>query len=119
MQRTTTLAVSFNAAAPACYYKQARNESMDWLLHIDPDEVAYPINNPSFSLAADLGSQPPYVGNVRHMNYEAVVEASDFTNRWEQATLFNPHGHMVDESLHGNRYATRVDYLILHVLLTT
>lgn len=78
---------------------------MEWLLHIDPDEVAYPMGNPSFNLAADLAAQPPHVAAVRLLNYEAMPEAVDVSNPFEQVTLFSPHAHAEESSLAALRYA--------------
>lgn len=78
-------------ALVSCCYLQARVDKVDWLVHIDPDEMIHCAAQPSMDFAAELASQPPHVSSVRFMNLEAFPEAGDLTNRYEQVTLFRTH----------------------------
>jgi hypothetical protein len=69
---------------------KAQEDGMDWLLHIDPDEIVLPVTGP-LSLAFALGRQPGHVSAVRFLNVEGQSEAGGIVNRFEQITLFRTH----------------------------
>lgn len=57
----------------------ALKDGMDWILHIDTDELVLPAASPggSFSLQQLLMAQPEDVDNVVFPNYESMPEAID------------------------------------------
>lgn len=74
---------------------KAKLSGIDWLMHIDPDELFFPGGGPVMSVTAVLGKIPPHVPGVRFMNYEGQPEIGDAVNRIEQVTLFRVHKHFI------------------------
>jgi hypothetical protein len=74
---------------------RSKLSGIDWLMHIDPDELFYPGGCPVMSVTAVLGKIPPHVPGVRFMNYEGQPEIGDAVNRIEQVTLFRAHKHFI------------------------
>ena len=62
----------------------AERDGVDWLLHIDTDELMYPGGGPSYSLQAVLAAQPAAVDTVVFPNYEAMPERDDVAAPFEQ-----------------------------------
>lgn len=75
-------------------HRAALDGRIDWLLHLDPDELFYP-GDQGTSIPTILARQPSHVPAVRFMNYEAQPEAGDVVNRYEQITLFRVHKHFI------------------------
>ena len=55
----------------------AAADGIDWLLHIDTDELAYPGGAPEFSLQRVLAAYPADVDTVVFPNYESLPERDD------------------------------------------
>lgn len=96
-------------SAPCCagYAQQealrrARAAGLDWLLHLDPDELFLP-GGPANSLAAALARQPPHVPAARFLNFEGQPEAGGLRNRFEQVSLFRAHKHHITPEAHHYR----------------
>ena len=66
----------------------AERDAIDWILHIDTDELMYPGNGPEYSLQTVLAAYPPDVDTVVFPNYEALPERDDVTAPFDQVTLF-------------------------------
>lgn len=86
---------------------RAQQSHVEWLIHIDADELLHP-GNPSFNIAVELASQPPHVSALRFMNFEGQVEAGDLVNRYEQVTLFRAHKHFVTPQVLEYRYVFKL-----------
>ncbi|KAL6776982.1 hypothetical protein ACKKBF_B19730 [Auxenochlorella protothecoides x Auxenochlorella symbiontica] len=82
--------------------RRAKEDGMQWLLHLDPDELVQP-GDASGSLAEVLGRVPPHVASLRFMNFEGQSEAGDVVNRYEQVTLFRVHKHFITPEAHWYR----------------
>jgi len=63
----------------------AAADGLQWLAHVDPDEALLPDGAAAGDLAAELGGVPAHVPALRFLNFEAMPEAADVANRWEQA----------------------------------
>ncbi|KDD73134.1 hypothetical protein H632_c2500p0 [Helicosporidium sp. ATCC 50920] len=85
----------------------ARRDGMDWMLHLDPDELFYPAS-PAFSIRQALAIVPSHVASVRFLNHEGQPEAMDLTNKYEQVTLFRRHKHWVTPEAHVYRSRLRL-----------
>lgn len=55
--------------------EMATRDSVDWLLHIDTDELMYPGGNDGFSLQHVLASFDDEVDTVVFPNYESLPES--------------------------------------------
>ena len=50
---------------------------MDWILHIDTDELVYPGGGPEYSIQRVLASVPADVDTIVFPNYESLPERDD------------------------------------------
>jgi hypothetical protein len=73
----------------------AERDGVDWLLHIDTDELMYPGSGPEFSLQTVLAAYPASVDTVVFPNYEALPERDDVSAPFDQVTLFKRNYHHV------------------------
>ena len=69
-------------------------QQVDWLMHLDPDELFLPGGNEA-NIAAELARQPSHIPAVRFLNFEGQPEVGDVVNRFEQVTLFRAHKHFI------------------------
>jgi hypothetical protein len=74
--------------------RRARESKMDWLIHLDPDELFLPGGNEA-SIQRELSKIPLSIPAVRFLNFEAQPEAGDVQNPYEQITLFRAHKHFI------------------------
>ncbi|GIL59605.1 hypothetical protein Vafri_14359, partial [Volvox africanus] len=66
---------------------RARAEGIQWMMHIDVDELLLP----AVSLAADLALVPAWAAAVKMHNHEALIESFEVNNKYEEVTLFKVH----------------------------
>ena len=66
---------SHHSAAPADAIGYAERDNIDWILHIDTDELLYPGGSNGFSLQRILGNYAQDVDTVVFPNYEAMPES--------------------------------------------
>jgi hypothetical protein len=66
----------------------AERDGVDWILHIDTDELMYPGSGPEYSLQTVLAAYPPDVDTVVFPNYEALPERDDVASPFAAVTLF-------------------------------
>ena len=77
----------------------AERDGVDWLLHIDTDELMYPGSGPEYSLQTVLAAYPASVDTVVFPNYEALPERDDVSAPFDQVTLFKRnHHHVVSDA---------------------
>ena len=55
----------------------AAKDGMDWILHIDTDELVYPGGGPEYSIQRVLAAVPPDVDTMVFPNYESLPERDD------------------------------------------
>lgn len=77
---------------------------MQWLIHMDPDELLYPQYAKFINLASELCGAPPSTPYIRFMNVEGWPEAGGIRNRYEQVTLFRSNKHMTPPASMKFRY---------------
>eukprot|EP00898_Chlorokybus_atmophyticus_P009170 jgi/Chlat1/9254/Chrsp99S08526 len=68
--------------------QMARDNKVEWLFHIDTDELVYPAGSPTFSIQRMLADIPSDVDNVVFANYEALAERDDVQEPFTEVTLF-------------------------------
>jgi hypothetical protein len=79
--------------------RRAHAGRLDWLVHLDPDELLLP-GGPALSATAALAAAPAHVPALRFMNFEATAEAGPISNRFEQVSLFRVHKHFIAPEAH-------------------
>ncbi|CAI0439819.1 unnamed protein product [Linum tenue] len=87
----------------------ARDEGMDWILHLDTDELIHPAGAPEYSLRRLLSDVPEDVNMVVFPNYESSVERDDIKEPFSQVSMFKKnYDHLPKEVYFGSyREATR------------
>ncbi|CAL1385734.1 unnamed protein product [Linum trigynum] len=87
----------------------AREEGMDWILHLDTDELIHPAGAPEYSLRRLLSDVPEDVNMVVFPNYESSVERDDIKEPFSQVSMFKKnYDHLPREVYFGSyREATR------------
>ncbi|KAL0708359.1 hypothetical protein Bca4012_074785 [Brassica carinata] len=66
----------------------AREAGMDWILHLDTDELIYPAGAREHSLRRLLLDVPPNVDMVIFPNYESSVERDDIKDPFTEVSMF-------------------------------
>ncbi|KAK9843726.1 hypothetical protein WJX81_003815 [Elliptochloris bilobata] len=84
----------------------AAADGIDWLLHIDTDELAYPGGAPEFSLQRVLAAYPADVDTVVFPNYESLPERDDVQDPFTEVTLFKRNYHHVVSDAYFKAYHT-------------
>ena len=75
LRQSTLLPPSNRCPAPADAIGYAERDNIDWILHIDTDELLYPGGSNGFSLQRILGNYAQDVDTVVFPNYEAMPES--------------------------------------------
>ncbi len=65
----------------------ARRDGVDWILHIDTDELVYPGGAPEFSLQSTLAALPADVDTLVFPNYESLPERDDVMDPFTEVLL--------------------------------
>ena len=77
----------------ACYNAEgiqlAQRDGVDWILHIDTDELVYPGGAPEYSLQRLLGSVPEDVDSLVFPNYESMPERDDISDPFTEVGCFS------------------------------
>ncbi|CAH2054510.1 unnamed protein product [Thlaspi arvense] len=80
----------------------ARDASMDWILHLDTDELIYPAGAREYSLRRLLLDVPPNVDMVIFPNYESSVERDDIKDPFTEVSMFKKnYDHLPKETYFG------------------
>ena len=83
---------------PAVAIEMATKDNVDWLLHIDTDELMYPGGSPSFSLQDVLAAFPDDVDTVVFPNYESLPESSKVHDPFTE--VMRPCSHLAGSCVH-------------------
>ncbi|KFM23531.1 hypothetical protein F751_4413 [Auxenochlorella protothecoides] len=86
--------------------KLARKDDMDWILHVDTDELMYPAGSPGFSLQEVLGAVPSHVDSLVFPNHEALPEREDVLNPFLEVTLFKKNFQHIVSDLYFKNYVS-------------
>lgn len=71
--------------------KLALQMGMDWIIHIDADELFYTQE----SVSQHFDFIPYNVGQVIYRNFEGVPESFEVKDYFKEVTLFKKHGHLL------------------------
>ncbi|ESR52142.1 hypothetical protein CICLE_v100311592mg, partial [Citrus x clementina] len=66
----------------------ARDEGMDWILHLDTDELIHPAGGREYSLRQLLLDVPGNVDMVIFPNYESSIERDDIKDPFSEVSMF-------------------------------
>ncbi|XP_009346981.2 glycosyltransferase-like At3g57200 [Pyrus x bretschneideri] len=87
----------------------AREAGMDWIIHLDTDELIYPAGTHEYSLRQLLSDVPGNVDMVIFPNYESSVERDDIKEPFSEVSMFKKnYDHLPKDVYFGNyKEATR------------
>ncbi|CAN6716469.1 unnamed protein product [Malus baccata var. baccata] len=87
----------------------AREAGMDWIFHLDTDELIYPAGTHEYSLRQLLSDVPGNVDMVIFPNYESSVERDDIKEPFSEVSMFKKnYDHLPKDVYFGNyKEATR------------
>ncbi|KAF5750238.1 hypothetical protein HS088_TW03G00571 [Tripterygium wilfordii] len=87
----------------------ARDAGMDWIIHLDTDELLHPAGAREYSLRQLLSDVPGNVDMVIFPNYESSVERDDIKEPFSEVSMFKKnYDHLPKDVYFGNyREATR------------
>ncbi|KAK4480090.1 hypothetical protein RD792_013147 [Penstemon davidsonii] len=80
----------------------AREAEMDWIIHLDTDELMYPAGSQEYSVRKLLSDVPGDVDTVVFPNYESSVERDDIKEPFSEVTMFKKNfDHLSKETYFG------------------
>ncbi|XP_041024507.1 glycosyltransferase-like At2g41451 [Juglans microcarpa x Juglans regia] len=87
----------------------ARDAGMDWIIHLDTDELIHPAGTREYSLRQLLSDVPGNVDMVIFPNYESSVERDDIKEPFSEVSMFKKnYDHLPKDVYFGNyKEATR------------
>ncbi|XP_068341092.1 glycosyltransferase-like At3g57200 [Pyrus communis] len=87
----------------------AREAGVDWIIHLDTDELIYPAGTHEYSLRQLLSDVPGNVDMVIFPNYESSVERDDIKEPFSEVSMFKKnYDHLPKDVYFGNyKEATR------------
>ncbi|KAG5583549.1 hypothetical protein H5410_054176 [Solanum commersonii] len=87
----------------------AREAGVDWIIHLDTDELMHPAGTSEYSLRRLLADIPEDVDMVIFPNYESSVERDDVKEPFSEVSMFKKnYDHLTKEIYFGNyKEATR------------
>lgn len=81
----------------------AREANLDWILHLDTDELIHPAGTREYSLRKLLSDVPENVDMVVFPNYESSVERDDIKDPFSEVSLFKKnYDHLPKDTYFGN-----------------
>lgn len=83
----------------------ARRDGVEWLLHIDTDELVHPAGTRHFSLQEVLATVPGSVDVVIFPNHESLPERIDVTDPFVEVTLFKRNYQHIASDVYFKNYA--------------
>ncbi|XP_047311211.1 glycosyltransferase-like At2g41451 isoform X2 [Impatiens glandulifera] len=76
---------------------------MDWILHIDTDELVHPAGTHEYSVRQVLAEVPANVDTVIFPNYESCVEKDDVEEPFSEVSMFKKnYEHVLRKTYFGN-----------------
>ncbi|KAK9291022.1 hypothetical protein L1049_009205 [Liquidambar formosana] len=87
----------------------ARDAGMDWIIHLDTDELIYPAGAHEYSMRRLLSDVPRDVDMVIFPNYESSIERDDIKEPFSEVSMFKKnYDHLPKDTYFGNyKEATR------------
>lgn len=83
----------------------ARKDGVDWILHIDTDELVYPGGSSSYSLREVLHTVPSDVDLLIFPNYESLAESVSVSDPFAEVSLFKRSYSHVSSNVYFKEYA--------------
>ncbi|KAK9069242.1 hypothetical protein SSX86_013358 [Deinandra increscens subsp. villosa] len=81
----------------------AREAHMEWIIHLDSDELVYPSGTREYSLRQLLSNVPENVDAVVFPNYESSIERDDIQEPFSEISMFKKNfDHLMKETYFGN-----------------
>ncbi|TYG96660.1 hypothetical protein ES288_A11G369100v1 [Gossypium darwinii] len=81
----------------------ARDAGMDWIIHLDTDELIHPVGAREYSLRQLLAGVPGNVDMVVFPNYESSVERDDVKEPFTEVSMFKKnYDHLPKDVYFGN-----------------
>ncbi|KAF7144755.1 hypothetical protein RHSIM_Rhsim04G0108000 [Rhododendron simsii] len=87
----------------------AREAGMDWIIHLDTDELIHPAGAREYSMRQLLAEVPGNVDMVIFPNYESSIERDDIKEPFSEVSMFKKnYDHLPKDTYFGNyKEATR------------
>nr|GMD39831.1 glycosyltransferase-like At2g41451 [Ipomoea batatas] len=82
----------------------AREAGMDWIFHLDTDELVHPAGTDPFSVQQLLSNLPAEVDAVVFSNYESSVERDDIKEPFSEVSLFKKNQDHIAEEAYSKHY---------------
>lgn len=80
----------------------ARDGGMDWIIHLDTDELIHPAGSREYSLRRLLSDVPSNVDMVIFPNYESSIERDDIKDPFSEVSMFKKnYDHLPKETYFG------------------
>ncbi|OAY79334.1 glycosyltransferase-like At2g41451 [Ananas comosus] len=80
----------------------ARDAAMDWIIHLDTDELIHPAGAAEYSLRRLLADVPSNVDMVIFPNYESSIERDDIKDPFSEVSMFKKnYDHLPKETYFG------------------
>ncbi|XP_039122564.1 glycosyltransferase-like At2g41451 [Dioscorea cayenensis subsp. rotundata] len=80
----------------------ARDAGMDWIIHLDTDELIHPAGSQEYSLKRLLSDVPNNVDMVIFPNYESSIEKDDIKDPFSEVSMFKKnYDHLLKETYFG------------------
>lgn len=80
----------------------ARDAGMDWIIHLDTDELIHPAGAREYSLRRLLSDVPSNVDMVIFPNYESSIERDDIKDPFSEVSMFKKnYDHLPKETYFG------------------
>ncbi|XP_073015728.1 glycosyltransferase-like At2g41451 [Primulina eburnea] len=81
----------------------ATEAGMDWIIHVDTDELIHPVGSSQYSVQKLLLDVPQDVDLVIFPNYESIVERDDIKEPFSEVSMFKKnHDHVPRDVYFGN-----------------
>ncbi|MFS8001970.1 putative Glycosyltransferase family 92 [Helianthus anomalus] len=81
----------------------AQEADMEWIIHLDTDELIYPAGTSEYSLKQLVTDVPEDVDTVVFPNYESIVERDNIQEPFSEVSMFKKNfDHLMKETYFGN-----------------
>nr|GMD48005.1 glycosyltransferase-like KOBITO 1 [Ipomoea batatas] len=82
----------------------AREAGMDWIFHLDTDELVHPAGTGPFSVQQLLSILPAEVDTIVFSNYESSVERDDIKEPFSEVSLFKKNRDHIEVEAYSKHY---------------
>ncbi|XP_020574917.1 glycosyltransferase-like At2g41451 [Phalaenopsis equestris] len=80
----------------------ARHDGMEWIIHLDTDELLHPVGSNEYSVRQLLSDVPSNVDMVIFPNYESSIERDDIKDPFSEISMFKKnYDHLPKETYFG------------------